>query len=363
MSSSERRWVPARDHCPRGQALRAGTTALYQACFIALLALTAFAGSARAQEASPYAIDIPPWFVETFLDFREDIADAAKDGRRVMVYFGQDGCPYCRQLMVTNFSQRNIVDKTRRHFVAIALNIWGDREVTWLDGRTMSEKALARVLDVQFTPTLLFFDEKGNVVARLNGYYPPHKFEAVLDYVAGKNEKRETLAAYISRRTNRAASATLAAEPFFMKAPYVLTRKSGCKPLAVVFETPNCDACDEMHNEMFRRPDVLAQLARFDVARFGLGARADVTTPGGANVKSDAWARDLGVTYTPTIVFFDAGGREVFRLDAYMRGFHFVSAFDYVASGAYRSEPSFQRFLVARAERLRNGGERVDLWE
>ena len=328
-----------------------------------MLALTAFAGLARAQEPSPYAIDIPPWFAETFLDFREDIADAANESRRLMVYFGQDGCPYCRQLMVTNFSQRKIVDKTRRHFVAIALNIWGDREVTWLDGRTMSEKALARVLDVQFTPTLLFFDEKGNVVARLNGYYPPHKFEAVLDYVAGKHEKRESLASYLARRTTAAASATLAAEPFFMKPPYVLTRTPGSKPLAVVFETPHCDACDEMHREMFRRPDFQHELARFDVARFGLGGRTDVTTPDGARVKADVWARDLGVTYTPTIVFFDAGGREVFRVDAYMRGFHFVSAFDYVASGAYRSEPSFQRFIVARAERLRNGGERVDLWE
>ncbi len=33
---------------------------------------------ARAQDASPHAIDIPPWFVETFLDFREDVRDAAQ---------------------------------------------------------------------------------------------------------------------------------------------------------------------------------------------------------------------------------------------------------------------------------------------
>ena len=87
------------------------------------------------------------------------------------------------------------MEKTRRHFVAIALNLWGDRETKWLDGRARTEKALARFLDVQFTPTLLFFDERGDVVARLNGYYPPHRFEAVLDYVAGKRERKETLAA------------------------------------------------------------------------------------------------------------------------------------------------------------------------
>jgi len=33
-----------------------------------------------------------------------------------------------------------------------------------------------------------------------------------------------------------------------------------------------------------------------------------------------------------------------------------------VSSGAYAREPSFQRFLQSRAERMRERGERVDLW-
>ena len=91
---------------------------------------------------SPYAIEIPRWFTETLLDLREDVADAAKENKRVLLYFGQDGCPYCTQLMKVNFSQQDIVAATRGNFVAIALNIWGDREVTWTDGRAMSEKSL-----------------------------------------------------------------------------------------------------------------------------------------------------------------------------------------------------------------------------
>jgi thioredoxin-related protein len=325
------------------------------------IALCALPG-ARAQDVAPYAIDIPPWFAETFLDLREDVADAAKDHRRLLVYFGQDGCPYCRALMVTNFSQRRIVDKTRKHFVAIALNIWGDREVTWTDGRSMTEKALARMLAVQFTPTLLFFDENAKVVARLNGYYPPHQFEAVLDYVAQRREDTETLVAYLARAQSKAASAKLAAEPFFVKPPYDLARNAGSRPLAVLFETPYCSACDELHREGLQRPDVRALLGKFDVAQFALGARTMLTTPDGQPVRADAWARDLRVAYTPTIVFFDASGREVFRIDAYLRAFHLASALDYVASGAYRSEPSFQRFLQARAERKRTAGEKVELW-
>jgi thioredoxin-related protein len=322
----------------------------------------AMSSGARAQEPSPYAIDIPRWFAQSFLDFREDVADAARDGRRLLVYFGQDGCPYCTQLMVINFSQRAIVDKTRKHFVAIALNLWGDREVTWVDGRVMREKDLATMLDVQFTPTLLFFDERGRVVARLNGYYPPQRFEAVLDYVAGHRERTQALADYLRAAVKETASPRLHDEKFFLPLPYDLRREPASKPLAVVFETPDCAACDELHREGFRRKEVLAVVSRFDVARLVPGSRTGLVTPDGRSTTAGAWARELDIIYTPTIVFFDAAGGEVFRISAYLRPFHLASSFDYVASGAYRDEPSFQRYIQGRAERMRAQGDRVDLW-
>ena len=192
-----------------------------------VLALSTFAAlvpaDSHAQVASPHAISIPRWFAETFLDFREDIADARRDGKRLMVYFGQDGCPYCKLLMQTTFTETRIVDKTRKSFVPIALNLWGDREVTWVDGRRMSEKDLGRLLQVQFTPTLLFFDEKAGVIVRLNGYQPPNRMEAALDYVAGRLETKETLAAYTQRTVKDAASPTLHDEAF-LHAPALRSR-------------------------------------------------------------------------------------------------------------------------------------------
>jgi len=319
------------------------------------------AGPARAAEPREHAIAPPAWFSETLLDFREDSRDAAKTGKRLMVYFGQDGCPYCKELMQTNFSQKAIADKARGHFVAIALNIWGDREVTWTDGRRFSEKQLAAFLKVQFTPTLLFFDEKGEVAVRLNGYYPPHHFDAVLDYVAGHMEKRLRLAEHLKSAAKESASPALHDEPFFLKPPYDLRRK-GEKPLAALFETRYCAACDELHREGFRRKDILALLARFDVARFALSERAAIVTPEAMRMAAEDWARDLGIVYTPSLVFFDAAGKEVFRIEAYLRPFHLRSSFEYVASEAYKREPSFQRFLQGRAREMRERGETVDLW-
>jgi thioredoxin-related protein len=236
---------------------------------ILLLSLLMLLGPARAAEPGDHAIALPSWFSETFLDFKEEIRDAAKTGRRLMVYFGQDGCPYCKELMQTNFSQKAIADKARAHFTAIALNIWGDREVTWTDGRKFSEKQFAAFLKVQFTPTLLFFDEKGEVAVRLNGYYPPHRFDAVLDYVAGRMEARLSLAEHLKAAVKESANPALHDEPFFLNPPYDLRRR-GKKPLAVLFETRFCAACDELHREGFKRKEVQALVARFDVARFAL---------------------------------------------------------------------------------------------
>ena len=46
----------------------------------------------------------PGWFKESFLDFEEDIDEAAAEGRRLVLYFWQTGCPYCNALIEHNFA-------------------------------------------------------------------------------------------------------------------------------------------------------------------------------------------------------------------------------------------------------------------
>lgn len=275
------------------------------------------------------AQDAPAWFTESFLDISEDAAEAAKDGKRLMVYFHQDGCPYCKQLVEVNFRDANIVEKTQRNFVGIAMNIFGDREVTWTDGRRMPEKAFARMLKIQFTPTLVFFDAKGRVAHRINGYLPPGEFLGALDAAIGK-----------------------AAPPSASAGNRIdLRRKPGSKPVAIMLLSPQCDACDEMERNL-ASPQVRSQVSKFELVR----------APNGSEVITASGARPLSSAYVPALVFLDAYGREVFRTEAYLRPFHLASSLEYVASGAYAREPSFQRFLQARAARMKDRGERVDLW-
>ncbi len=259
------------------------------------------------------------------------VADAARRGKRLVAYYGQEGCPYCGKLMADNFSQRDIVDTMQRSFVAVALDLWGDRETTWLDGTVQSEKALARTLGIQFTPTLLFFDERGIVVARLNGYVPPARMRLVLAYVASHGEAHQTLTDYLAAHAAPSTQGALHDEPFLLRPPYDLRRQGGGKPLALLFETPDCTACDEMHREAFRRADVRSLLARFDVVRLALGAATPLVAPDGQRTTARELGNTLRIVYAPTLVFFDDTGRERFRVDTYVRPFHLASSLGSVA--------------------------------
>ena len=202
---------------------------------------------------NPGYVQKPEWFKASFLDLREDVAEAAAENKRVMLYFYQDGCPYCEKLINTNFAQRDIVAKTRGNFDVIAINMWGDNIVTDLQGNEVSEKNFSVGLKVQFTPTLLFLDEQGKVALRINGYYPPHKFMAALDYVAGRQEQKQAFREYLAKENPVAARGKLHIEKGFLQPPYDLQREAGDKPLLVLFEQKECPVCDEMHGEAFRR--------------------------------------------------------------------------------------------------------------
>jgi thioredoxin-related protein len=184
----------------------------------------------------------------------------------------------------------------------------------------------------------------------------------VLDYVIQRRDRELSLAEYMSRQLEEPAIAVREPRPYLMGDPANLARAGRARPLAVLFESPACKACVEMHAQAFRRESLRQLLRGFDVARLVPGTPAKLATPDGRRTDAPGWARELKINLYPTVVFFDAHGKEVFRFDGYMRPFHIESAFDYVASGAYEREPQFQRFVQARADELREQGKPVDLW-
>ncbi|MBF0470772.1 MAG: thioredoxin fold domain-containing protein [Gammaproteobacteria bacterium] len=309
------------------------------------------------------AVETPSWFKDSFLDIREEIAEAAAAERRVLLYFHQDGCPYCERMLQVNFSQKEIEEKTRQLFNVIAINIWGDLEVTDLDGESRSEKAFAKALKVQFTPTMVILDQSGDVAFRVNGYYPPDKFLALLDYSRGEGGEGESFLEFYAKRAETLAAGPLNPYPGALEQPLDLRRKEGDKPLLLLFEQSRCKACDEMHREAFSQKEIQEYLQRFDVAQIDSWSLQELITPGGEKMSARSWSDALGIQYTPTLLFIDAAGKEVFRTDSYIRPYHLATSLSYVADGIYQQQPEFQRHILDRIEarRKEKGSEAVNL--
>ena len=140
-----------------------------------------------------------PWFVQSFFDLRDDLAEASAAGKRFAVLWEQRGCPYCRELHQVNFADAEIGPYAKDNFAILQLDIWGNRKVTDFDGQEMSEKELARRWGVSFTPTLNFFPPdpaamEGKIggkaeVTRMPGYFKPFHFHTMLVYVKDEQYK------------------------------------------------------------------------------------------------------------------------------------------------------------------------------
>jgi thioredoxin-related protein len=310
---------------------------------------------------NPGYVDKPAWFKDSFLDIRDDISEAAAANKRVMLYFYQDGCPYCEKLIKENMSQQQVVENLKKNFDVIAINMWGDREITGVDGKETTEKKFAVDNKVMFTPSLLFLDENGQHVLRLNGYLPPHKFINALNYVHQKQEKVTSFRDYLAKSTVTAGKGELHSHPSFIKPPYDLSRRQSEKPLLVLFEQKNCPPCDELHDDILKQEGSAERLEKFDVVLLDTWSKTPVVTPKGNQTTAEKWGRDLKLTYVPSMVFFNAQGDEVFRTEGWLRTFHVQSAMEYVADGDYLKEKEFQRFVEHRADAMRKQGLEVDL--
>lgn len=336
---------------------------------ILLLILFAFSSWSHAANeteltpalVNPGFVEKPAWFKISFLDVYEDIAVAADNDKRLMLYFYQDGCPYCKKLLEDNFGQRDIAEKTQKYFDVVAINIWGDSEVMVGDDE-LTEKEFATALKVQYTPTLIFFNEDNKAVYRANGYYSPEKFHTVLDYVGQKMEKDLAYQDYLAKVAPQPATGKLHTEVINIKDPKNLQQAlSADKPLLVMFEQKQCAACDELHNDMLKRPDGIKQLARFNVTLLDMWSDEKIISPDGQSIKIRDWVKQMDVKYAPSMVYFNAKGEEVFRSDAYIKAFHTHSVMDYVASGAYKTQLNFQRYIDERADHIRKQGIEVDI--
>ncbi|MGH7005001.1 MAG: thioredoxin family protein [Alphaproteobacteria bacterium] len=190
--------------------------------FIFAVLATAWAGTAALAADPPKepavgdnGLYTQPWFLQSFLDLREDLEEAAAKGKRFVILWEQKGCPYCKETHLVNLANPEIADYIRKNFVVLQLDLWGARKVKDFDGEELAEKALAQKYAVRFTPTVQFFPPtapeakasgKDIEVARMPGYMRPFPFYVMFRYVHDEGYKAGAFRDYFKKQHEESAA-------------------------------------------------------------------------------------------------------------------------------------------------------------
>ncbi|WP_138518182.1 thioredoxin family protein [Limnobacter alexandrii] len=156
----------------------------YRLWLLALFFLFSSQGFARDIEPKPMHYELPSWFKQTFLEIPVDVQDAQTRGKKLLIFFHLDDCPYCAHLLQENFTEGTNREKIEGKFDVIAINVRGDLPVNWIDGTVYTEKQLARKLGVFATPAVLTMGPKPEVTKKIMGYKKPGEFMSLLGFNA-----------------------------------------------------------------------------------------------------------------------------------------------------------------------------------
>lgn len=323
-----------------------------------MLALAAPAGAQGEMAGGGEHYSLPEWFKLSFLDFPQEVEEARKNNRHVLVFIYLDRCPYCARMLRENFEHGENQAYLRQHFDIIAVNVQGALDVTWIDGAKYTEQGLARHLKVFGTPTLVFPGTEGKVALTLTGYRDPAALRIALEYVHSDSYRKRSLSEYASAR--RAPSDyKLREHPQFST---VSDFKGYNKPLAVLFEDRNCVQCAAFHDKTLTRPDVRAEMKNFLFVRLDTDSTRTIIDPAGNAVTPAQWANALDLSFRPAVVLFNEG-RPIFRMDSRLYHFHFKEALRYVSGGYYKQYASINRYNAARRTELLKQGVKIDYAE
>ena len=177
--------------------------------FLAVTVLLAGITSALAAEVGDDGLHKQAWFATTFRDIKEDMATARAEGKRLALMFEQRGCTYCRQVHEQVLTDPEVRDFIKANYMVVQYNLYGDEEVTDLDGEALTEKTAARKWRVTFTPTIFFMPEEtdgkkdvgASTVAVMPGAFRKGTFLDMFQWVHKKGyETDEDFQRYHARR-------------------------------------------------------------------------------------------------------------------------------------------------------------------
>lgn len=147
---------------------------------LGLIAIFAFSLTAIAQDIN-------------WLTMEEALELQKKEPKKIFMDVYTNWCGPCKMLDKNTFQTEDVAAYINEHYYAVKFNAEGNEEITYKDNtyanpnydaskasRRNSVHEFSRFLQIKAYPTMVFFDEEGNVIAPIQGYLKPQQLELYL---------------------------------------------------------------------------------------------------------------------------------------------------------------------------------------
>ncbi len=140
-----------------------------------------------------------------WMTFEEALELQKKEPKKIMMDVYTNWCGPCKMLDKNTFHNKDVVAYVNKNFYAVKFNAEGNSVVTYkgvefknpsykeeLKNRRNSVHGLSRHLGVRAYPTIVYFDEKGDVIQPISGYMKPQQIELYLKLFTSNDYKTIT---------------------------------------------------------------------------------------------------------------------------------------------------------------------------
>lgn len=116
-------------------------------------------------------------------------------------------------------------------------------------------------------------------------------------------------------------------------------RSKGKKGLMVLFTTEGCSYCSLFIKRSLGNPEISAAVQKsFDSIGMEIFNDVGMTNPGGVSTTIKQFAKEEGVQFSPTLLFYGEGGKRELRVIGYQSPERFRVILDYVKGNHFRNE-------------------------
>jgi len=122
-------------------------------------------------------------------DYQSEVQAAAEDGKRLVLFFHQAGCPYCDKMRARVHPSPKVMEYFSQHYVMMESNIRGNLDVVTPKGEAVKETEFGRMERVRATPVFIFYDTDGSEALRTTGYLDVDRFYRAGKYVVDGEHK------------------------------------------------------------------------------------------------------------------------------------------------------------------------------